>query len=727
MKTPVPEAKRPHLLFFGTKWIDLVPEKGLGIFSSALTAPFEATGLGTYDSFFADEYYHTYHETIDAALIAQCERTRPDLFVLNWAPSVPDHFNPKLETLYTIHSVLKIPVVAMWWDTWEQWLVELAESMMPLVDLTVSPGCIDHFRQSAWLGKCIELLAPFDPRVFYDPELERDIDLSFNGGLNNYPDRIAGLAALRAAGINVVKTGGQHDNPLSIEDYARVFMRSKITLNFSRSGAKLTIKGRLFEATMCGTMLLESYNPETPKWFEPMQDYVPFADEKDLVEKARYYLEHEEERKAIALRGKQKVQHIVDGKIFWERVLTETKARWQAHHERPGQLSGAIATVEAPLVSIITTCKNSASTIRRCVESVLALGYTNLEYVVQDGASTDGTLEILQEYAHRCPERVKLVSEPDANGAEGFFRALRRCTGDIIGSCLADEELLPHAAVWAAAHLNVYPEAGAIYGDHYTTDLHGNIQSALRPSNFDLVGYICSRWTPPFCSSFFRRSALEAIGLYEREWALDVGEFELWIRLGLQFPIRHLGGLIAKYAVYPEAASVRPDGIRSWAAGKARWLPLFFAEPDLPDAIRAFREQALADVRLWEAECYLRANAFADARSAVEEALRYQADQNWLTAILRELLQYAVQRMYSGYAVEALSYFDLAQSAQVILPNLYFCRALALSKIGWVKDAIEGCASRTYNSTFACRSQVAFTGFDTSLYQRSGYSLGCRC
>ncbi|MEK6755342.1 MAG: glycosyltransferase, partial [Bacteroidota bacterium] len=63
-----------------------------------------------------------------------------------------------------------------------------------------------------------------------------------------------------------------------------------------------------------------------------------------------------------------------------------------------------------PLVSILCPCKNREKTIRRCINSILVQDYPSIEIIVQDGASTDGTLEILQSYG----QRIQLISEPDS-------------------------------------------------------------------------------------------------------------------------------------------------------------------------------------------------------------------------------------------------------------------------------------------------------------------------
>ena len=83
------------------------------------------------------------------------------------------------------------------------------------------------------------------------------------------------------------------------------------------------MQGRIFEATLCGAMLLESDNPETELWFEPMVDYVPFVNETDLVEKAKYYLEHDDERERIASNGHQKAKKMYNCERFWTIVFKQ--------------------------------------------------------------------------------------------------------------------------------------------------------------------------------------------------------------------------------------------------------------------------------------------------------------------------------------------------------------------------------------------------------------------
>ena len=87
----------------------------------------------------------------------------------------------------------------------------------------------------------------------------------------------------------------------------------------------------------------------------------------------------------------------------------------------------------SPLVSIVMFCRNGAKSIERSIDSVLGQSYPNIEFIIQDSASTDGTLEILKSYG----DRLNVVSEPDAGTNDGFWRALLRCRGSLSGrACL---------------------------------------------------------------------------------------------------------------------------------------------------------------------------------------------------------------------------------------------------------------------------------------------------
>lgn len=203
---------------------------------------------------------------------------------------------------------------------------------------------------------------------------------------------------------------------------------------------------------------------------------------------------------------------------------------------------------DLPLVSIFMFCKDRASSIRRSIESVLNQTYPNIEYVVQDGASTDGTREILESYG----DRIKLVSVPDSGHSEAFWEALQRCNGELVGSCLSDEELRSDAVELAVQRYRNNPHLAAFYSDMHMTDNEGNITNEAVCKPFNFVNYLFNTYVPFWPSAFFRRSALADIGLFDgiEGWNIYALEMEIWIRLGLRYEIGYFPGFLSKYALH---------------------------------------------------------------------------------------------------------------------------------------------------------------------------------
>ena len=221
---------------------------------------------------------------------------------------------------------------------------------------------------------------------------------------------------------------------------------------------------------------------------------------------------------------------------------------------------------------------------------MLAQTYADFEYVIQDGASTDGTTELLRQYGD---PRIRLQSEADGGPADAFWRTLARCRGDYVCACLSDEELLPRAVEEAVAALDADPDAVALTRDAYLTDLDGCVLETARGRCFDLIEYLANRFAPNFAAAMFRRDALEAAGLGTRSWDLDCGEFELWYRLARVGPIRYLPGVAAKYGIHDGQLSQMPENAVRLARGRlrtidriARQSALFHGRPELLTACR---------------------------------------------------------------------------------------------------------------------------------------------
>ncbi len=232
--------------------------------------------------------------------------------------------------------------------------------------------------------------------------------------------------------------------------------------------------------------------------------------------------------------------------------------------------------IDVPLVSLFMFCKDRKNSIRRSIDSMLAQTYQNIEIVVQDGASTDGTREILEGYG----DRIKLVSEPDSGHAEAFWKVFQRCKGELIGSCASDEELAPNAAEIAVQRFRKEPHMGAFCSDMYITDVDGEVVGEAIGQPFNIVDYLFGTYCPFWPATFFRRAALADIGLFGKpeSWTLDSLEFEIWIRLALRHEINYYPGFLSKYAFHDGQLSNTPKAFYEHIDGRMRVIEKLFSD-----------------------------------------------------------------------------------------------------------------------------------------------------
>ena len=181
-----------------------------------------------------------------------------------------------------------------------------------------------------------------------------------------------------------------------------------------------------------------------------------------------------------------------------------------------------------PLFSLLLIVKNGMPFLPEALRSVAGQTYRDFELIVQDGVSTDGTLEFLEKL-DGIPN-VDIVSEPDSGLGQAYNRAVARCHGEIIGTIDDDSLLEPDALETMGALFVKHPHAAAIYGAMKILDEQWRVTSVLRPAPFDLLRLMRCELVPPFAASFFSRTACgEALRFDERRNVVQ--DFDLWLRL----------------------------------------------------------------------------------------------------------------------------------------------------------------------------------------------------
>jgi len=187
--------------------------------------------------------------------------------------------------------------------------------------------------------------------------------------------------------------------------------------------------------------------------------------------------------------------------------------------------------METPKISIVTPSLNQAAFIEDTIRSVLDQNYPNLEYIIIDGGSTDGSVEIIQKYADRL---TYWVSEPDKGQSEAINKGIRRATGDVVAYLNSDDRLLPNALELVRIWYNQPDGTSWFSGACQFVEPDGTWISTWAPHMPPGSKYIIvtSPWGVPQPACFWKRELFEKHG-YFREDFHYVFDTEFQIRLVL--------------------------------------------------------------------------------------------------------------------------------------------------------------------------------------------------
>ena len=175
-----------------------------------------------------------------------------------------------------------------------------------------------------------------------------------------------------------------------------------------------------------------------------------------------------------------------------------------------------------PLISIITVCRNSANTLWRTFDSVLHQEYRDVDYVVVDGASTDGTLDVIKEYEMKFRSkgmRFRWISEPDDGLYDAMNKGIAMAKGSIIGILNSDDYYEPGTLQVIAEACANHPEVGIFYGFlRVLMDGEEVLIYRYRYERYllDLKTGIYSASQHPTC--FVRRNVYDRVGVFDTQF-----------------------------------------------------------------------------------------------------------------------------------------------------------------------------------------------------------------
>jgi glycosyltransferase involved in cell wall biosynthesis len=212
-------------------------------------------------------------------------------------------------------------------------------------------------------------------------------------------------------------------------------------------------------------------------------------------------------------------------------------------------------------ISIVTASYNSVKTLADTMESVLGQIYTDWEYIVVDGGSTDGTVDLIRKYEPRFGDKLKWTSEPDKGIYDAMNKGIQKSTGDVIGILNSDDYYTTTDALSTIASALSDEKLDAVYGDiHFIKE--GEPDKTVR--------YYSSRRFKPFWlrfgfmpahpSFYVRRVVYQKAGLYDMSYKIG-SDFEMMVRLFRKQRIRYQ--YLAKDFVTMRTGGMSTNGIKS--------------------------------------------------------------------------------------------------------------------------------------------------------------------
>ena len=267
------------------------------------------------------------------------------------------------------------------------------------------------------------------------------------------------------------------------------------------------------------------------------------------------------------------------------------------------------------LISIITPSFNQANYLEATIESVLSQDYPHVEYIIIDGGSADGSVEIIKKHANRL---AYWVSEKDNGQADAINKGLARAKGEIVAWLNSDDYYLPNAISAAVKAFEENPDVVMAYGDMLAVNELGQTFNVLKFKQLSLEDLLCFQIIGQ-PAVFFRRE------VYEKSGGLDTTfhfllDHHLWIRIAQQGKILHVSQTWAAARYHAEAKNRAKAA--EFGREAFRILDWVKSQPQLAGAISSVERRARASAHR------------VDARYLLDGRQSFSALKAWVHALL---------------------------------------------------------------------------------------------
>ncbi|MGH9502875.1 MAG: glycosyltransferase family 2 protein [Terriglobales bacterium] len=256
-----------------------------------------------------------------------------------------------------------------------------------------------------------------------------------------------------------------------------------------------------------------------------------------------------------------------------------------------------------PQISIITPSFNQATYIEETLRSVRNQECPSLEHIVVDGASTDGTVKILQRYSSMQGwQHLRWISEPDSGQCDALNKGFRMAKGNIIGWLNSDDRYEPHCFSQALKALETNQVVDFVYGDYVIIDETGKQLILKKEIDFDWDIMLCGLNYIAQPNVFFRRRIFDTLG-YLNDSLHYVMDYEFWLRAASRgFRFQHIPSPFAACRWHLDAKTVSRnpriyEELRS--VREQYWNKRRFGNPSVQTAYQQYCNLRARVIRQW--------------------------------------------------------------------------------------------------------------------------------
>lgn len=215
---------------------------------------------------------------------------------------------------------------------------------------------------------------------------------------------------------------------------------------------------------------------------------------------------------------------------------------------------------DLPLVSIVTPSFNQAPYLETTICSVLEQDYPRIEYIIIDGGSEDGSLEIIKKYESKL---AWWVSEVDRGQTDAINKGFGHAKGNILAWLNSDDTYEPGAVSAAVEYLRMHPEIGMVYADCNFIDERGRVIGRFGAAQTDYKRLRRGFIHIPQQTMFFRAGLWRKVGPLDPSFYFAM-DYDLWTRIASRIPIKYLEGQTwANFRIHASGKTLVADD-RCW-------------------------------------------------------------------------------------------------------------------------------------------------------------------